>query len=88
MLRPDVYFRGISASSPAIVRQVERQRAVAARPPHAIIGKQGRQPRAGPQQHEIEESGIARAQLAPRFRHLTDDDLTTSSALLQAVKLA
>jgi SAM-dependent methyltransferase len=36
----------------------------------------------------VQASGITRAQLAPRFRHLTDDDLTTSSALLQAVKLA
>jgi SAM-dependent methyltransferase len=32
-------------------------------------------------------SGITRAQLAPRFRNLTDEDLTTSSALIQAVKL-
>lgn len=31
-------------------------------------------------------SGISRAQLAPRFRHLSDDDLSTSSALIQAVK--
>jgi SAM-dependent methyltransferase len=31
-------------------------------------------------------SAIARAQLAPRFRHLTDEDLATSSALIQAVK--
>jgi hypothetical protein len=34
----------------------------------------------------VRASGITRAQLAPRFRHLTDDDLTTSSALIQAVK--
>jgi SAM-dependent methyltransferase len=33
-------------------------------------------------------SGITRVQLAPRFRKLTDDDLTTSSALIQAVKLS
>lgn len=32
--------------------------------------------------------GISRAQLAPRFRYLTDEDLTTSSALIQAVKVA
>ena len=32
-------------------------------------------------------SGITRAELAPRFRHLTDNDLTTSSALIQAVKV-
>jgi Methyltransferase domain len=34
----------------------------------------------------VQASAITRAQLAPRFRHLTDDDLTTSSALIQAVK--
>ncbi len=33
-------------------------------------------------------SGISRAKLAPRFRHLTDEDLMTSSALIQAVKPA
>jgi hypothetical protein len=32
-------------------------------------------------------SAIRRAQLAPRFRHLTDADMVTSSALIQAVKL-
>jgi hypothetical protein len=31
------------------------------------------------------DSGLAAGQLAPRFRHLTDQDLTTSSALIQAV---
>jgi hypothetical protein len=31
------------------------------------------------------ESGISRSQLAPRFRHLSDDDLTTSDAFIQAV---
>lgn len=36
----------------------------------------------------VRRSGISRAQLAPRFRHLTDEDLMTSSALVQAVKLA
>ncbi|NOJ47558.1 methyltransferase domain-containing protein [Bradyrhizobium archetypum] len=34
----------------------------------------------------IRPSAITRAQLAPRFRHLTDEDLVTSSALIQAVK--
>jgi hypothetical protein len=34
------------------------------------------------------DSQIARADLAPRFRQMTDDDLTTSSALVQAVKRA
>lgn len=36
----------------------------------------------------VQPSGITRAQLAPRFRHLTDDDLSTSSVLLQAIKRA
>ncbi|MEN3380372.1 MAG: hypothetical protein V7608_416 [Hyphomicrobiales bacterium] len=36
----------------------------------------------------VRPPAITRAQLAPRFRHLTDEDLTTSSALIQAVKLA
>jgi hypothetical protein len=36
----------------------------------------------------VRPAAITRAQLAPRFRHLTDEDLTTSSALIQAVKLA
>jgi hypothetical protein len=36
----------------------------------------------------VQPSGIARSRLAPRFRHLTDEDLTTSSALIQAIKLA
>jgi hypothetical protein len=34
----------------------------------------------------VQPSAITRAQLSPRFRHLTDEDLTTSSALIQAVK--
>jgi hypothetical protein len=36
----------------------------------------------------VQASKITRAQLAPRFRHLTDEDLTTSSALIQAKKVA
>jgi hypothetical protein len=36
----------------------------------------------------VQPSGIARAQLTPRFSHLTDEDLRTSSALIQAVKPA
>src|SRR5262245_60951040 len=36
----------------------------------------------------VQPSAITRAQLAPRFRHLSDEDLTTSSALIQAVELA
>jgi hypothetical protein len=36
----------------------------------------------------IRPSGITRAQLAPRFHHLIDEDLITSSALIQAVKPA
>jgi len=35
----------------------------------------------------VQPSAITRAQLVPRFRHLTNEDLTTSSALIQAVKL-
>ncbi len=35
----------------------------------------------------VQPSRITRVQLAPRFANLTDDDLTTSSALIQAVKL-
>jgi hypothetical protein len=34
----------------------------------------------------VRPSGITRTQLAPPFRHLTDEDLTTSSALIQAMK--
>ena len=36
----------------------------------------------------VRPSAITRAQLAPRFRHLSDEDLTTSCALIQAMKLA
>jgi hypothetical protein len=36
----------------------------------------------------VRPSRISRAQLAPRFQHLTDEDLTTSSVLIQAVKIA
>ncbi len=36
-------------------------------------------------QRTVQPSGITRAQLAPRFRDLTDEDLTTSSALIHAV---
>ena len=32
------------------------------------------------------ESPIAKTDLARRFRHLSDEDLTTSSALIQAIK--
>jgi hypothetical protein len=39
-------------------------------------------------ERSVRRSGISRAKLAPRFRHLTDDDLKTSSALIQAVKSA
>lgn len=34
----------------------------------------------------VQPSAITHAQLGPRFHHLTDEDLTTSSALIQAVK--
>ena len=39
-------------------------------------------------QAETRESEIDRGDLAPRFRELTDADLTTSSGLLQAIKRA
>jgi hypothetical protein len=39
-------------------------------------------------ERSVLQSGISRAKLAPRFRHLTDEDLTTRSALIQAVKPA
>ena len=35
-----------------------------------------------------EQDGVAREQLAPRFRHLSDDDLAISCAFIQAVKQA
>ena len=44
------------------VRQVQRERTVAARLPDAIIREVGRHARASPEQDEIEETGIARAQ--------------------------
>ncbi len=34
----------------------------------------------------VEPTGIRRSALAPRFRHLSDDDLTTSGLFVQAVK--
>jgi hypothetical protein len=40
------------------------------------------------EERTVQPSAVTRAQLAPRFRHLTDEDLTTSSALIQAEKLA
>jgi hypothetical protein len=36
----------------------------------------------------VRASSIGRAELAHRFRHLSDEDLETSSALIQAVKSA
>jgi SAM-dependent methyltransferase len=37
--------------------------------------------------HKISDmTGIKRSQLAPRFRNLSDDDLTTSGAFIQAIK--
>jgi hypothetical protein len=46
----------------AIVREIESQRTIAARSPHVMIGKQRRQTSAGPQQREIEKSGVTGAQ--------------------------
>jgi hypothetical protein len=33
-----------------------------------------------------DEAGIVREELAPEFKHLSDEDLITSGALIQAVK--
>jgi hypothetical protein len=35
----------------------------------------------------LTRSAIERDDLIPRFRHLTDEDLTTSVALMQSVKM-
>jgi hypothetical protein len=67
---------------------VGRRRHATNREPHsthiALLNKAGCQ--VVTDERIVRPSGISRAQLAPRFRHLTDDDLTTSSALIQAVK--
>jgi hypothetical protein len=34
----------------------------------------------------VRRPGISRAKLAPRFRHLTDEELMTSSTLIRAMK--
>ena len=39
-------------------------------------------------QRAVRPSCIARSQLAARFSHLSDEDLETSSALIQGVKIA
>ena len=66
-----------------------RRRHASNREPHsthiALLKKAGCQ--VVTDERTVRRSGISRAQLAPRFRHLTDQDLTTSSALIQAVKL-
>src|SRR3979411_2567008 len=68
---------------------VGRRRHATNRQPHsthiALLNKAGCQ--VVTDERIVRPSGISRAQLAPRFRHLTDQDLTTSSALIQAVKL-
>jgi len=66
-----------------------RRRHASNREPHsthiALLKKAGCQ--VVTDERAVRRSGISRAQLAPRFRHLTDEDLMTSSALIQAVKL-
>jgi len=67
-----------------------RRRHVTNREPHsthiALLGKVGCQ--VITDERIVRHSGIGRPELAPRFRHMTDEDLVTSSALIQAVKLA
>jgi hypothetical protein len=67
-----------------------RRRHVTNREPHsthiALTEKAGC--RVVTDERVVRSSRISRTQLAPRFRHLTDEDLVTSSALIQAVKQA
>jgi hypothetical protein len=67
-----------------------RRRQKLNREPHSthVALMQGMNCRVVCDERTVQPSAITRAQLAPRFRHLTDEDLTTSSALIQAVKLA
>jgi len=67
-----------------------RRRHASNREPHsthiALLRKAGF--RIVTEERVVRPSGIDRAQLAARFRHMSDEDLTTSSALIQAAKLA
>jgi hypothetical protein len=69
---------------------VGRRRHATNRAPHsthiALLEKAGC--RVVTDERVMRRSGISRAQLAPRFRHLIDEDLVTSSALIQAIKPA
>ena len=69
---------------------VGRRRHATNREPHsthiALLGKVGCQ--VITDERIVRHSGIGRPELAPRFRHMTDEDLVTSSVLIQAVKLA
>jgi len=83
-------WNGHWACSDALWRvAVGRRRHATNREPHsthiALVQKAGCH--VVTDEHVVRRSGISRAQLAPRFRHLTDEDLVTSSALIQAVKL-
>jgi hypothetical protein len=84
-------WNGHWACSDAVWRLVGgRRRHVTNREPHsthiALLQRAGCQ--IITDERIVRRSGISRAQLAPRFRQLTDEDLTTSSALIQAVKLS
>jgi len=84
-------WNGHWSCSDAIWRlAVGRRRHATNREPHsthiALLQKMGCQVLTD--ERIVRRSGISRGELAPRFRHLTDEDLTTSSALIQVVKLA
>jgi hypothetical protein len=79
-----------SCSDPLWRLAVGRRRHATNREPHsthiALVQKAGCH--VVTDERVVRRSGISRTQLAPRFRHLTNEDLVTSSALIQAVKLA
>jgi SAM-dependent methyltransferase len=82
-------WNGHWASSDALWKlAVGRRRHATNREPHSthidFVQKAGC--RVVTDERVVRRSDISRAQLAVRFRHLTDDDLRTSSALIQAVK--
>jgi hypothetical protein len=86
-----VEWNGHWACSDALWRLVAgRRRHRLNRQPHSthIALLEGLTCRVVCDERTMQRSGITRAQLAPRFRHLTDEDLTTSSAMIQAAKPA
>jgi hypothetical protein len=78
-----------SCSEPIWRLAAGRRRHVTNREPHsthiALLQEAGCQ--VVTDERIVRDSGVRRENLAPRFRHLTDQDLVTSSALIQAVKL-